>query len=60
THLLQAKVMGSIDGRRSVEDIAGLVANQYGLPLDETMRAVVRILVEAYEDRSSAGSNEGV
>jgi hypothetical protein len=60
THLLQAQVMGSIDGRRSVEDIAGLVANQYGLPLDETMRAVVRILVEAYEDRSSAGSNEGV
>ena len=49
-HLLEAQVLGAIDGQRSVEQIGGLVAKQYNLQLDEATHAVRRILVNYYEE----------
>ena len=48
-HLLQAQVMGAIDGARSIEQIGTLVAKQYGLPVNEATHAVRRILIDWFE-----------
>lgn len=48
-YLLEAQVLGAIDGQRSVEQIGDLVAKQYNLQSDEATHAVRRILVDHYE-----------
>ncbi len=49
-HLLEAQVLGAIDGQRSVEQIGDLVSKQYNLDPAEATHAVKRILVDYYED----------
>ena len=49
-HLLEAQVIGAIDGQRSIEQIGELVAKQYNLQLNEATHAVRRILVDYYEE----------
>ncbi|MGH1536475.1 MAG: hypothetical protein ACRBDX_00250 [Gammaproteobacteria bacterium] len=49
-HLLQAQVLGAIDGERSIEQIGELVAKQYNLQIDEATHAVRQILVNYYEE----------
>ena len=50
-HLLHAQVLAAINGKRTLDEIASLVAKQYGLPKDEASNAVQRILIELYEDK---------
>ncbi len=50
-HLLHAQILAAIDGKRTIEEIAALVAKQYGLERNEASNAVQRILVELYEDK---------
>ncbi len=52
-HLLQAQVLGAIDGNRSIDEIGNLIAKQYSLHVDEAIFAVRRILIEFYEDTST-------
>jgi hypothetical protein len=49
-HLLQAQVLGAIDGVRSIEQIGELVAKQYNLQTKEATHAVRRILLDYYEE----------
>ncbi|MEM7283686.1 MAG: hypothetical protein AAF438_18880, partial [Pseudomonadota bacterium] len=49
SHLLKAQIMSAIDGKRSLDDIAHLVARQYQLDPGEALQAVQRILVDHYE-----------
>lgn len=58
-HLLQAQVFAAIDGKRTVEDIGRLLAQQYGLLTAEAVVAVKRILVEAYESLDGYSANVG-
>ena len=51
-HLLQAQVLGAIDGNRSIDEIGKLVANQYNLSVNDAIYAVKRIMIEFYEDNS--------
>ena len=51
-YLLQAQVIGAIDGNRSIEQIGALVAQQYGLQLNEATHAVRRIMVDLHERNS--------
>ncbi len=48
-YLLQAQVIGAIDGSRSIEQIGTLVAKQYGLQINEATHAVRRIVIDLYE-----------
>ena len=52
-HLLQAQVLGAIDGARSIDEIGNLLAKQYNLSVVEAIHAVKRIMIEFYEDNSS-------
>lgn len=52
SHLLTAQVLSAIDGQRSIDDIGRLVARQYGLPEDESIHAVKRILIDEWDHRS--------
>ena len=49
-HLLQAQVLGAIDGTRTIEQIGELLAKQYNLQVDEATYAVRQILVDYYEE----------
>lgn len=49
-HLLQAQVLGAIDGIRSIEQIGELVAKQYSLQNNEATHAVRKILLDYYEE----------
>jgi len=49
-HLLYAQVLAAVDGVRSIEQIAQLLAKQYNLPVDEAAHAVRQILVENFEE----------
>jgi uncharacterized protein YbaR (Trm112 family) len=55
-HLLIAQVLGAIDGKRTIDQIGGLVAKQYGLGIPETTHAVKRIFVDAWEDSAATRS----
>jgi hypothetical protein len=44
--LVQAQILGAVDGRRSVAEIAQLVAKRYGLQPSEAEGAVRRVLFE--------------
>ncbi len=59
SHLLQAQVLGAIDGKRTIEEIGKLFAKQYGLQVGEATHAVMRILVEEYEGNLGHGSAQG-
>ncbi|MGI9228065.1 MAG: methyltransferase domain-containing protein, partial [Gammaproteobacteria bacterium] len=52
-YLLQAQVMGAVDGDRSIEQIGALVAQQYALDVNEATHAVRRILIDWYEGNSN-------
>jgi len=45
-HLLTAQVLAAIDGKRSVKAIAGLVAREYDLSLEECVHVVRRVLMD--------------
>ena len=49
-HLLQAQVLGAIDGKKSIEQIGELLAKQYNLKIVEATHAVRRIMVDFYEN----------
>lgn len=51
-HLLQAQVIGAIDGNRTIEQISELVAQQYNLSIQEATLAVRRIMVDLFEENS--------
>lgn len=48
-HLLKAQALAAIDGRRTLEEIALLVAKRYGLQKSEALSAVERVLLEIFE-----------
>lgn len=45
-HLLTAQVLAAIDGKRSINAIARLVAREYNLPLEECTLVVRRVLTD--------------
>ena len=45
-HLLQAQVLSAIDGKRSLNDLAGLLARQYQIDPEQAAEAVRQILME--------------
>lgn len=49
SHLLLAQIWAAIDGKRSIEAIARLVAREYGLSVEECVHAVQRILADAWK-----------
>ena len=49
-HLLQAQVLGAIDGNRSIEQIGELVAKQYNLEINESIHAVKQIMIDSIEE----------
>lgn len=49
-HLLQAQVIGAIDGNRNIEQISELVAKQYNLTIQDATQAVRRILIDLFEE----------
>jgi hypothetical protein len=55
THrLLQAQILAAIDGKRSITDIAQLVAKRYGIQKSEAEGAVRRVLAEIYDTTLAA------
>jgi hypothetical protein len=46
---LKAQVLGAIDGKRTIDEIALLVAKRYGLQRSEARGAVERILLEIFD-----------
>ena len=56
--LLQAQVLGAVDGRRSIQEISQLLAHQYGLEAEDVAVAVKFMLVEAYEGGLTASSTD--
>ena len=55
-HMLIAQVLSAIDGKRTIDQIGRMVAKQYGLGIPETIHAVRRILIDAWEDSAMARS----
>ncbi len=55
-HMLMAQVLAAIDGKRTINQIGRIVARQYGLGIPETIHAVKRILVDAWENSDMARS----
>lgn len=49
-HLLTAQILGLIDGKKTVNQIARKVARQYGLGLAETCHAVRQVLIGIWEE----------
>jgi hypothetical protein len=52
-HLLRAQALAAIDGKRTLDEIALLVAKRYGLQRSEARGAVERILLEIFEAMQS-------
>lgn len=48
-YLLKAQVLATIDGKRTIKQIGRILARQYGLGQRETIHAVQRILIDAWE-----------
>jgi len=53
SYLFVAQVTAAIDGKRSIQAIARMVAREYNLDLDQCVHAVSRILVDAYEGNTA-------
>ena len=49
-HLLQAQVLSAIDGVRTVEEIGGLLAKQYGMSEANASAAVRQILIDNFKE----------
>jgi ubiquinone/menaquinone biosynthesis C-methylase UbiE len=58
-HLLKAQTLAAVDGRRTVEEIALLVAKRYGLQKSEAKGAVQRILLDLYESSVARKTDVG-
>ena len=54
SYLLTAQILAAIDGKRSIEAIAMMVAREYNLSLEECVLAVTRVLVDGYENDNSS------
>lgn len=54
SYLLTAQVLAAIDGKRSINAIAKLVAREYGLSREECIHAIRRILMEAGRTRPNS------
>ena len=54
--MLMAQVLAAIDGKHTINQIGRMVARQYGLGIPESIHAVKRILVDAWEDSDIARS----
>lgn len=48
-YLLKAQVLATVDGKRTINQIARILARQYGLGKRETIQAVTRILTDDWE-----------
>lgn len=53
SYLFAAQVTAAIDGKRSIQAIARMVAREYELDMEQCVHAVSRILVDAYENRGA-------
>lgn len=51
TYLLMAQVLATVDGKRSINAIAKLVAREYDLSIEECVHAIKRILMDATRNR---------
>jgi len=60
SHLLSAQVLATIDGKRTINQISRAVASQYGLGTPETIHAVKRILVDAWEENCFEEPDDGI
>jgi len=54
SHLLTAQVLAAVDGKRSINAIAKLVAREYDLSKEECVHAIRRILMEAGQMRTDS------
>ena len=59
-HLLKAQVLASVDGKHTIRQIGRIIARQYGLGKRETIHAVTRILIEAWEQSSMGELEKGL
>ena len=57
TYFLKAHILAAIDGKRTVDEIAALVARHYGLQKIEAKGAVLRLLLELYGSNSLPKAN---
>ncbi len=57
THLLNAQVLAAIDGKRSIQAVARLVAREYDLDLDECIFVVQRVLRDAVSALDAAAAS---
>ena len=57
-HMLISQILAAIDGRRTIDQIGRLVARHYDLGTEESIHAVQRVLVDAWED-SHIGKADG-
>lgn len=57
-HLLKAQVLATIDGKRTIRQISRILARQYGLGKQETIHAVQRILIDAWEQSGVGDSGK--
>ena len=53
-YLLKAQVLALVDGKRTINQIARMVARQYGLGLPETLHAVKHILIDLWEETNGS------
>ena len=51
--LLQAQVLGAVNGQRSIKELGELVAKQYSLDVQDAITAVRRIVIDHYEHYKS-------
>ncbi len=56
-HMLTAQVLAAVDGKRTITQIGRLVARQYGLGKRETIHAVRRILIDAWEETCASATD---
>lgn len=56
-HMFMAHILGAIDGKLTIDQIGRMVAQQYGLGTAETIHAVKRVLVDAWEESNKTRSN---
>lgn len=57
---LKAHILAAIDGKRTINQIGQTVAKYYGLGTAETILAVKRVLINAWEENNVAKSNRSL
>ena len=58
-YVLKAQVLALVDGKRTINQIARMVARQYGLGLPETIHAVKHILIDLWEEANGSQFDRG-